>query len=408
MGMLGVDAAEAALELPTLDLQAGGQGGSYEIGFLQLRPAFRDGDVGVKVKIRVDRREDEQFRGFEGEPLVDAHGNVREPGDRSRIQFLLTQVRTVKERIDDQREVRIRHRGSAEDAGQFGGRTLLRRGGGLRGFTGRRTCGCPGCAWSARSAERGGFEFVDETLLLLDFLLLCLGGIFQCLQTGLDVLSERRRRQRQYQGWYEHESAPYLHGSSGMCGCFRKKEGQPAPSGVGGEEITETTRDELLVGRGRADVRDSERSGRRGLFLGKLETIRDYGKNMSDRHIGIKGSGLRLMQHDAERAIVVGVSIFVMMEFQPEGEGRQQQDEGEGKPLCAAAYPGSLRTCQVEDPFPWTGRSGTRKVSSIFSVMVSWLRLLTGCRCLPFQNSVSYYITLPNHGAAKTAILRKM
>jgi hypothetical protein len=50
---------------------------------------------------------------------------------------------------------------------------------------------------------------------------------------------------------------------------------------------------------------------------------------MSDRHIGIKGSGLRLMQHDAERAIVVGVSIFVVMEFQPEGEGRQQQDEGE-------------------------------------------------------------------------------
>jgi len=80
-----------------------------------------------------------------------------------------------------------------------------------------------------------------------------------------------------------------------MCGFFREKEGQPAPSGVGGEEITETTRDELLVGRGRADVRDSERSGRRELSLGKLGTIRDYGKYMSDRPIGIKGSGLRLM-----------------------------------------------------------------------------------------------------------------
>ena len=155
MGMLGVDAAEATLELPSLDLQAAGQGGSYEIGFLQLRPAFRNGDVGVKVQIRVDRREDEQLRGFEGEPLVDSHGNVREPGDRSRIQFLLIQVRTVKERIDDQREIRIRHRGTAEDAGQFGGRSLLSRATGLRGFTRHRTCGCLGSAWSARSAERG-------------------------------------------------------------------------------------------------------------------------------------------------------------------------------------------------------------------------------------------------------------
>ena len=83
------------------------------------------------------------------------------------------------------------------------------------------------------------------------------------------------------------------------------------------------------MSRGRADVRDPEWSGRRGLFLRKLDTIRDYGKYMSDRHIGIKGSGLRLTQHDTERAIVAGVSIFVVMEFQPEGEGRQQQDEGE-------------------------------------------------------------------------------
>jgi hypothetical protein len=96
--------------------------------------------------------------------------------------------------------------------------------------------------------------------------------------------------------------------------------------------MTETTRDELQVDRGRADVRYSEWSGRGGLFLGKWETIRDYGKYMSDRHIGIKGSGLRLMQYDAERAIVANVSIFVMMELQPEGEGRQQQDESEGPP----------------------------------------------------------------------------
>ena len=40
------------------------------------------------------------------------------------------------------------------------------------------------------------------------------------------------------------------------------------------------------------------------------------------------------MQRDAERAIVVGVSIFVVMEFQPEGEDRQQKDEGEGKALA--------------------------------------------------------------------------
>jgi len=37
------------------------------------------------------------------------------------------------------------------------------------------------------------------------------------------------------------------------------------------------------------------------------------------------------MQHDAERAIVVSRSIFVLMEFQPEGEGRHQQDDREGK-----------------------------------------------------------------------------
>jgi len=46
----------------------------------------------------------------------------------------------------------------------------------------------------------------------------------------------------------------------------------------------------------------------------------------------MKGGSLRLMQHDAERAIVAGVSIFVVMEFQPEGEDRQQQDESEGPP----------------------------------------------------------------------------
>ena len=66
MRMLAVDAAEAALELPSLDLKAGGQGGSNEIGFLQLRPAFRDGDVGVKVQVRVDRREDETVRRIRG------------------------------------------------------------------------------------------------------------------------------------------------------------------------------------------------------------------------------------------------------------------------------------------------------------------------------------------------------
>jgi hypothetical protein len=52
---------------------------------------------------------------------------------------------------------------------------------------------------------------------------------------------------------------------------------------------------------------------------------------MSGRHIGSKGSGLRLMQRDAERAIVVSRSVFVLMEFQPEGEGRHQQDDREGK-----------------------------------------------------------------------------
>jgi hypothetical protein len=109
-----------------------------------------------------------------------------------------------------------------------------------------------------------------------------------------------------------------------MRGCSLKKEGQPDPSGVGGEEITGKTRDELLVGRGRADVRDSERRGRRGPFLRKLDTPRNYEGNRSVRHPGSKGSGLRLMQHDAERAIVAGVSIVVLMIFQPEGEGRQQ------------------------------------------------------------------------------------
>jgi len=39
-----------------------------------------------------------------------------------------------------------------------------------------------------------------------------------------------------------------------------------------------------------------------------------------------------MMQHNTERTIMMSGSIFVLMEFQPEGEGRQQQDEGEGKP----------------------------------------------------------------------------
>jgi hypothetical protein len=40
------------------------------------------------------------------------------------------------------------------------------------------------------------------------------------------------------------------------------------------------------------------------------------------------------MLHEAERTIAVGVSIFVLMEFEPEGEGCQQQDEGERKPTA--------------------------------------------------------------------------
>jgi hypothetical protein len=109
-------------------------------------------------------------------------------------------------------------------------------------------------------------------------------------------------------------------------------EVQPARSGVGGEEITGTTRGELPVARRRADVRDSERRGRRVPFLGKLDTTRNYGKNRSVRSIGMKVGGLRLMLHDAEGAVVVGVPILVVMETQSEREGRQQQDDGEEKP----------------------------------------------------------------------------
>ena len=61
---------------------------------------------------------------------------------------------------------------------------------------------------------------------------------------------------------------------------------------------------------------------------------------MSGRDIGSEGSGLRLIQRDAERANVVRASIFVMMEFQPEGEGRQQQDEGERKSLVQSLIRG--------------------------------------------------------------------
>ena len=169
-----------------------------------------------------------------------------------------------------------------------------------------------------------------------------------------------------------------------MCGFFREKEGQPAPSGVGGEEITETTRDELLVGRGRADVRDSEWSGRRGLFLGKLETIRDYGKYMSDRQIGIKGSGLRPMLHDAERAIVAGVSIFVMMEFQPEREGRQQQDESEGPPSAQPLMRG--RSGHVRLKIPSRGLADpapgiSRRSSALWSL---------DCGCSPVVDASPY------------------
>jgi len=169
-----------------------------------------------------------------------------------------------------------------------------------------------------------------------------------------------------------------------MCGFFREKEGQPAPSGVGGEEITETTRDELLVGRGRTDVRDSEWSGRRGLFLGKLETIRDYGKNMRVRHIGSKGSGLRLMQHDAEWAIVANVSIFVMMEFQPEGEGRQQQDESEGPPSAQPLMRG--RSGHVRLKIPSRGLADpapgiSRRSSALWSL---------DCGCSPVVDASPY------------------
>ena len=169
-----------------------------------------------------------------------------------------------------------------------------------------------------------------------------------------------------------------------MCGFFREKEGQPAPSGVGGEEITETARDELLVGRGRTDVRDSEWSGRRGLFLGKLETIRDYGKNMRVRHIGSKGSGLRLMQHDAEWAIVANVSIFVMMEFQPEGEGRQQQDESEGPPSAQPLMRG--RSGHVRLKIPSRGLADpapgiSRRSSALWSL---------DCGCSPVVDASPY------------------
>jgi hypothetical protein len=46
----------------------------------------------------------------------------------------------------------------------------------------------------------------------------------------------------------------------------------------------------------------------------------------------MKVGGLRLMLHDAEGAIAVGVPILVVMETQSEREGRQQQDDDEEKP----------------------------------------------------------------------------
>ena len=86
------------------------------------------------------------------------------------------------------------------------------------------------------------------------------------------------------------------------------------------------------MGRGRADVRDSEWSGRRGLFLRKLDTIRDYGKYRSVRHLGMKGSSLREVKRDAERTIVVAVAIRVVVELQPKREHRHEQGNGEGEP----------------------------------------------------------------------------
>ena len=164
------------------------------------------------------------------------------------------------------------------------------------------------------------------------------------------------------QGWYEHESAPYLHGSSGMRGSFRKKEGQPARSGVGGEEITGTTRGELLVGRGRADVRDPEWIGRRRLLLGTLETIRNYRQDGCGRRLGRKRGGLRLMQHDAERTIVVSRSIFVLMEFQPEGEGRHQQDDREGKRPAQPLIRSHCGHVGVAIPSTWNVNERVREV----------------------------------------------
>ena len=46
---------------------------------------------------------------------------------------------------------------------------------------------------------------------------------------------------------------------------------------------------------------------------------------------GVKGGGLRKVKSNAERAIVVGVSILVVVELQPEGEGHHKQGNTEGE-----------------------------------------------------------------------------
>lgn len=118
--VLGVDAADAALELPALELESLRKRRRDEEGLLDLHAFLLDRQDRVEVEVRVHGREHDQFGRVEVEALPALEAGEGVVRDAAAFEPVLVDVRGLGVRVEDEREVRVGQGRAAEETGSRG------------------------------------------------------------------------------------------------------------------------------------------------------------------------------------------------------------------------------------------------------------------------------------------------
>src|SRR6266498_296021 len=120
MGVLGINPAEVALELPHFCLKPFRQGGGYGKYFLQAYLVIVKRDVRIQIEVGVDRRKDEKLAAILGWTEIEPIARVLAKGGETRYaavrQLAVAQARGIDKRIEQQGDVRIGEGAAAEKA----------------------------------------------------------------------------------------------------------------------------------------------------------------------------------------------------------------------------------------------------------------------------------------------------